>query len=102
MAETGGLRRMMLSELSRLSGLTRSFLTQVEHGAVSPSVASLSTVASALGITLGALFTTPPAHDPLARRGNRALPRYRGIVIEDELLSPDLSGKLEVLFDGTM
>ena len=86
-----------LSELSRLSGLTRSFLSQVEKGKVSPSVASLGRIASSLGITLGALFASPLDHDPVVRRENRPRLRYHGIGIEDELLSPTLTGKLEVL-----
>jgi transcriptional regulator with XRE-family HTH domain len=87
-----------LSELSRLSGLTRSFLSQVEKGKVSPSVASLGRIASSLGITLGALFASPLNHDPVVRRENRPRLRYHGIGIEDELLSPTLTGKLEVLW----
>lgn len=91
-------REMTLSELARRSGLTRSFLTQVENGRVSPSVASVQKIASALGISLGALFTRPSDHNPVVRRHERPRLRYPVAGINDELLTPSMTGKLQVLY----
>ena len=47
---------MTLEKLAQSTGLTISFLSQVERDVVSPSVASLQKIARALGTTVGALF----------------------------------------------
>ena len=49
-------QRMTLKQLSRTTSLTISFLSQVERGAVLPSVESLQKIASALRIPVGELF----------------------------------------------
>ncbi|MDO5329810.1 MAG: helix-turn-helix transcriptional regulator [Bacillota bacterium] len=43
-------------DLSIDSGLSKSYLSDLEHGRRNPSVASLSKIASALGVTLEELF----------------------------------------------
>lgn len=90
-------RGLSSSDLARLSGLTRSFLSRVENGQASPSLASMQKIAIALGMTLGALVTTRQDHSPVVRRDQRPRLRYPGLKTEDELLSPTQSGSLEVL-----
>jgi transcriptional regulator with XRE-family HTH domain len=43
--------------LAATTGFSPSFISQVEHGQVSPSIASLERIAAALGVTLGGFFT---------------------------------------------
>jgi transcriptional regulator with XRE-family HTH domain len=47
---------LALKELASKSGLTSSFLSQLENGMTSPSVASLHKIADALGIKVANLF----------------------------------------------
>lgn len=49
---------MSVRALARLSGFSASFISQVEHGQASPSIASLEKIALALGLTLGSFFAS--------------------------------------------
>ena len=91
-------RRLSLKEVAARSGLTQSFLSQVERDLTSPSVASLRKVAQAFGVPLAALFQGPtmPADRVVRRNDRRQLvhPRRQWC---DYLLTPNLSGKLQVI-----
>ena len=45
--------------LAKTSGFSPSFISQVEHGAASPSIASMEKIAQALGVSLSEFFSTP-------------------------------------------
>lgn len=47
---------MTLRMLARQTGFSPSFMSQVEHGQVSPSIRSMERIASAVGVTLGEFF----------------------------------------------
>ena len=49
-------RDLTLEKVAQSTGLTTSFLSQVERDAVSPSVESLQKIARALGTKVGAFF----------------------------------------------
>jgi transcriptional regulator with XRE-family HTH domain len=49
-------RRMSLRALARDTDFSPSFISQVENGVVSPSIASMEKIAHALGTTLGEFF----------------------------------------------
>jgi transcriptional regulator with XRE-family HTH domain len=49
--------------LAEEAGFSASFISQLENGVVSPSIASLEKIASMLGVTLGDLFTASEATD---------------------------------------
>ena len=59
-------RGLSLRKLAAESGISASFISQVENGQVSPSISSLRRMAGALGATLGALFSSagPDAPGP--------------------------------------
>jgi transcriptional regulator with XRE-family HTH domain len=94
-------REMTLPELSRLSGCSTGFLSQVERGGSSPSVEALRRIASALGVNIGWFFRNEEAEDPVERDivvragKRRSLGSKSGL--SDELLSPNLRGALELL-----
>ena len=48
--------RMSLRALASRTDFSASFISQVENGVVSPSIASMEKIASALGVTLGEFF----------------------------------------------
>jgi transcriptional regulator with XRE-family HTH domain len=76
------LRRATLKTVADRAGLSESFLSQVERGKASPSVASLTRIAGALGVQVADLFEAHTArsdprvlrreHRPTLGFGNRA------------------------------
>jgi transcriptional regulator with XRE-family HTH domain len=52
-------RGLSTRALAGQTGFSPSFISQVEHGQVSPSIASLERIAAVLGVTLGGFFTEP-------------------------------------------
>jgi transcriptional regulator with XRE-family HTH domain len=91
-------RHLSLKEMAGRSGLTQSFLSQVERGLTSPSVASLRKVAQAFGVPLAALFQGPtPPGDRVVRRGDRRQLVHPRHAWRDFLLTPNLTGKLQVI-----
>jgi transcriptional regulator with XRE-family HTH domain len=84
-------RGMTLKELGERAGLSHPFLSQLERGLARPSVASAERIASALGVSVGMLWSRPvcgghatvvrrdagersPHHDGAAPGGDRRLP----------------------------
>jgi transcriptional regulator with XRE-family HTH domain len=86
-----------LRSVADAAGVSESFLSQVERGVASPSVASLRRVAEALGESVGALFEGGEASGRLVRvRDRRRLlhPQRRW---EDVLLTPSAARHLQVI-----
>ena len=103
--EIRGLRKakgMTLSELSAASGVSVSYLSQVERNAAVPSLKSLQQISRALGVTVGWFFPPTGADVPRERgivvRGQHRRPLALGNGVTDYLLSPNLSGQLELLY----
>jgi transcriptional regulator with XRE-family HTH domain len=91
-------RQLSLKEVAARSGLTQSFLSQVERNLTSPSVASLRKVALALGVPLAALFQGPMTpEDHVVRRNERRQLVHPKRQWRDYLLTPNLVGKLQVI-----
>ncbi|WIG97915.1 helix-turn-helix domain-containing protein [Myxococcus sp. SDU36] len=64
-------QKLSLRALGARTGFSASFLSQVELGQASPSLASLEKIAGALGLTLGQLLNEPVvAKGPIFRRRN--------------------------------
>ncbi|WP_208877298.1 helix-turn-helix domain-containing protein [Streptomyces armeniacus] len=90
-------RGLTLEALAKATGLSRSYLSNVEHNKNSPTISTLRTILDALGVTLSQLFRTvegerhavtrPDQRVVIARTGNDAV-RY-------ELLNPNPHGRLE-------
>jgi transcriptional regulator with XRE-family HTH domain len=89
-------RRATLREIAQRSGLSESFLSQVERGRSSASIASLRRIAEALGVSIADLF------EPDAMPGPRVLKRDErpalsfGILGRKLLLTPGPLHHLEV------
>lgn len=94
-------RDMTLADLALRTGMSVSFLSQVERSISSPSVIALHEVSRALGVNISWFFADGdpgPADecDYVVRAGHRRKVAFdRGAV--DELLSPNLNGQLELL-----
>jgi mannose-6-phosphate isomerase-like protein (cupin superfamily) len=90
---------LTIEAVARGCGLTESFISQLERSRVNPSVASLQRIAHTLRIPLGRLFDeAAPPTGRVVRRERRARLTYPGLRATDYLLSPDLSGRLEVIW----
>jgi transcriptional regulator with XRE-family HTH domain len=92
-------RGLTTEKLAELTGLSRSYLSNVERNVNSPTISTLRVILDALGVSLSELFrsvdaeqrilTRPEQRVELARTGNSSV-RY-------ELLNPDPTGRLELL-----
>jgi transcriptional regulator with XRE-family HTH domain len=64
-------KEMTLQQLSDASGLSASFLSQVERDLASPTVISLAHIAHALGVGASYFFPPPPSEDLVVRSYER-------------------------------
>ena len=88
-----------VSALARAAGISSSALSQIEHGRVQPSVATLRRIAASLGIPVFGLMDPAPEADlVVVKAGQRKTLGLPGSPVIYQLLSPNLSGHLEVLY----
>ncbi|MEQ9490018.1 MAG: cupin domain-containing protein [Alphaproteobacteria bacterium] len=95
-------RDLTLTDLGKLTGLSRGYLSQIERGKSIPSVKALHSISRALNVTISWFFPEndgddePDLSDIVVRAGNRRqLSFERGVT--DQLLSPSLGGSIELL-----
>jgi transcriptional regulator with XRE-family HTH domain len=97
---------MSLSQLAEQAGVSTSFVSQVERGVANPTLSSLKSLVGALNFSVGALLeSSAPApgsngEDEIAvlRAGERRRIVYPGTQIANELLSPNLQKKMEIIW----
>jgi len=89
-------RNMSLRSLAAQSEVSVSFLSQVERGTASPSIASLMRIAKSLDQTIGSLFETP-SNSRLVRAGEGPRLVHPNREWEEELLSPRDFSRLQVI-----
>jgi transcriptional regulator with XRE-family HTH domain len=77
---------LTLREVARRTGLSPSFLSQLERDQVSPSIASLKQLAGALGERVADLLADPDLEGLVLRRGQR--PAWRLARVRYEQLAP--------------
>jgi transcriptional regulator with XRE-family HTH domain len=90
-------RRATLRQLAVEAGVTESFLSQVERGVASPSIASVQRIARALGATIAELFAADELAGSLVRVGERRRIVYQGLGAVDEFLTRATDGRLQVI-----
>ena len=91
-------RAQSLKQLGQATGLTQSFLSQVERDLTSPSVASLRKIAKALGTSIGTFFAGGSPNGRLVRKDARPVLVHPKRRWRDSLLTPSLTGKLQVIW----
>jgi len=89
-------RGWTLKQLAGRTQFTPSFLSQVERGVASPSIASLQRIAEALAIPAFYLLLDTGEGSPVVRSAERRLIKYPGVAVAYELLCPPASATLEV------
>lgn len=90
-------RGQSLKQLAEATGLTQSFLSQVERDLTSPSVASLRKIAEALGTSVATFFAGGSPNGRLVRKDARAVMLHPKRRWRDSLLTPGTNGKLQVI-----
>ena len=95
-------RSMSLKNLATATGLTQSFLSQVENNRASPSVASLRKIADALGTSVATFFTGGAPNGRLVRRVDRSVLVHPQRRWRDSLLTPVQGGRLQVIWSEIM
>jgi transcriptional regulator with XRE-family HTH domain len=91
-------RGLTIAALARQVGLSAAAISQIESGAVQPSVMTLRRLAAALGVPVFRFFL--PADTEAAsvvRRGERKTLELARTGARYELLTPSLQGRLEVM-----
>ncbi len=86
-----------LRQLAAKAGVTESFLSQVERGAASPSIASVQRIARALGQSIAELFAEDEPAGSLVRVHDRRRIVYQGLGAVDEFLTRSTDGRLQVI-----
>src|ERR671930_2244064 len=89
-------RRCTLRTIAERSGLSESFLSQVERGRSSASIASLRRIAEALGVSIADLFEADGLPGPRVLRRDERPTLAFGILGRKMLLTPRPLHHLEV------
>jgi transcriptional regulator with XRE-family HTH domain len=91
-----GFRRLTLRAVADRSGLSESFISQVERGRSNASIGSLKRIADALGVTMADLFGPDGTPGPrVLRRDDRPALSF-GVLGRKFLLTPRPLEQLEV------
>ena len=90
-------RGAALRAVAEAAGVSESFLSQVERGVASPSVATLRRMAEALGESVASFFQGPSAPGEVVRVRNRRRLVHPERRWEDVLLTPAGARKLQVI-----
>jgi transcriptional regulator with XRE-family HTH domain len=91
------LRRRTLKDVAEAAGVSESFLSQLERGRTSASVASLQRLAASLGIEVSDLFASNGLPRPSVLRREARQPVVWGHLGRKALLTPKPFHSLEVV-----
>jgi transcriptional regulator with XRE-family HTH domain len=87
-------RRLSAREVAERAQVSPAYLSRLEHGKVSPTVATLSRVVQAMGESIARVFGDDQS-GPVVRRDDRRVVHNHGI--DDQILTPSRATRLEVL-----
>jgi transcriptional regulator with XRE-family HTH domain len=91
-------RGSTLRQLAAQAGVTESFLSQVERGVASPSIATVQRIARALGKSIAELFAADETAGSVVRVADRRRVVYHGLGAVDEFLTRAAEGaRLQVI-----
>lgn len=89
-------KTMSARQLAEHAGVSPAYLSRLENGRVSPTVATLARLVAAMGETMATLFQDTPSPEPMVvRRDERHLMRSRGVL--DSQVTPSWATRLEIL-----
>ena len=90
-------RSLTLRELAQRAGVTESFVSQVERGVATPSIASVQRIARGLGFSIADLFAEVESVGQVVRAAERRRISYPGLGAVDEFLTRGKGGRLQVI-----
>lgn len=96
------VKRLTLQQLANQVGVSVGYLSQIERNRSKLPIGTLRKICDVLGVHISWFFPTTP-EGPAEERGfvvrakNRRRLSFTGLGIDEELLSPNLSGPLELL-----
>jgi transcriptional regulator with XRE-family HTH domain len=103
-------QKMSLAQVAEVAGVSTSFVSQVERGVANPTLSTLKSLLEAVGSSVGSLLEDDEVSDGTAqmvhadngiavlRAGQRRRIVYPGSSIANELLSPSLQRKMEIIW----
>ena len=103
-------RKMSLAQVAEQAGVSTSFVSQVERGVANPTLSTLKSLVEALGSSVGSLLEDSEWAEAdggkrgesnditVLRAGQRRRIVYPGSSIANELLSPSLQRKMEIIW----
>lgn len=91
-------RHETLRQLAARAAVTESFLSQVERGVASPSIASVQRIARALDTSIAELFASDERAGTVVRVDDRRKVVYQGLGAVDEFLTRGTDGRLQVIY----
>src|SRR3954469_3298213 len=87
---------MSARQVADLAGVTPAYLSRLENRRLSPTVATLARLGTAIRETMATLFSEAPGADQaVVRRADRHLMRSRGVL--DSQVTPGWAKRLEIL-----
>lgn len=96
------LKRLTLSQLAQLVGVSVGYLSQLERNRSKLPIGTLRRICDVLGVHISWFFPAAAAGPPaerhvVVRAQQRRRMSFTGLGINEELLSPNLAGPLELL-----
>ena len=88
---------LSLRELADATGVTASFLSQLERGITNASLTSLQKISDALNVPMLYFLSEPRSESPVVRADKRPKIDLDDERVGYELLTPDLTGKFEAV-----
>lgn len=99
------LKKLTLKEVAEKAGISVGYLSQLERNHSRLPIAVLKKISDAMGVHMNWFFQQQAVGDAserdiVVRAGNRRRMSFTGLGISEELLSPNLSGPLELLLSS--
>ena len=88
---------MTLNDLAEATGLTKSFVSQIERGRNSPSISTLRGIAAGLEVPMFYFFQAEQTTEPVVRLAQRRIVTFQNTGVKYEFLTPDLQRSIEML-----
>src|SRR5581483_487813 len=100
--ELRSIKRLTLQQLAADVGVSVGYMSQIERNRSKLPIGTLRKICDVLGVHMSWFFPSTPAGPPeerafIVRARNRRSLSFTGLGLNEELLSPNLSGPLELL-----
>jgi transcriptional regulator with XRE-family HTH domain len=91
-------RSLSVGDLAGAAQVSRSLVSQIERGIATPSIETLRRLASAMSVPVFSLFLDEREDRSIVRASGRRVVHYPGSAVTREILSPNLRGRMAVLW----